>query len=183
MKIQGPINTKAVIAYCHSDKAYQEALKLAEKVYKTRKRNFTGINYFSHPTTVASLLLETATQSSQMVASALMDLLKFERVKPSTIQTTFGADVLVMVQTLTPVRKADGTPDWKAYGEQLQAAGYPIQTIKVAALLDHVCAIPKNKLSEAFEQLAEVDELLPYLQGANAELLRRLTVALRNARA
>lgn len=182
-KIQGPINSKAVIAYVQAEKSFKEALQLAEKLYKKHKRDYTGVAYFSHPTTVASLLLETAVQPTQMAASALEDMLLFERVKPSTILDKFGADVLSMVETLTPLFHVNGERDHKSHGERLQAAGYPVQTIKLASLLDHVCSVPKKKLSEAFKLLEEVDTLLPYLQGGNAELLRRLQAALRTARA
>lgn len=184
MKTQGPINSKAVIGYCHQEKLFKEALALVEKLYKKNyKRDFTGVPYFSHPTTVASLLLETAVQPKQMAAAALEDLLLFKRVKPETISEKFGDEVLGMVEALTPLFHVNGERDHAAHGERLTAAGYPVQTIKVASLLDHVCSVPKGNLAAAFKLFEEVEALLPYLGGANAELLRRLQAALRNARA
>lgn len=181
--VQGPINSKALVAYVQKDKAYANALMLVRKVFKKDKRDFTGVAYESHAMTVGSLLLEIQAQSSTMVASALMDLLAREKVKPATIEEQYGADALAAVQALTPSKLFTGDVDIKATGEKLQAAGNAIQTIKTAALLDHVCSVPRKHLSAAFKLLDTADGLLPYLKGGNSELLRRLTVAVRNARA
>lgn len=184
MKIaQGPINSKALVAYVQKDKAYEKALDLSRKLFKGDKRDYTGVQYISHAMTVGSLLLEIQAQASTMLASALQDLLARERVKPKTIEELFGAEALTNVKALTPVKLVNGDLDIKAYGEQLKAGGNAIQTIKTASLLDHVCSIPKKNLAGAFKLLEQVDGLLPYLEGGNAELLRRLSVALRNARA
>lgn len=183
MKTQGPINSKALIAYCHADKAYQEAMKLAEKLYKkVDKRDFTGISYFSHPTTVGSLLLESQAQSSLMVSSALEDMLARNKVKPATIQAMFGDTVLAMVEALTPVR-VNGELDLEAYGQRLRAGGYPVQTVKLASMLDHACSVPRKQLSRAFKLFDEIEGLLPYLQAGNTELFKRVQVVLRASRA
>lgn len=182
IQTKGPINAKAVIGYVHREKSFKEALALAEKLFKKDKRKYTRIAYFSHPTTVASLLLETAVQPAQMVAAALEEMLVFNKLALTTIANKFGGPVAAMVTALTPVMGANAV-DYKAYGENLQNAGYPVQTIKVASLLDHLCSVPKGKLAEAFKLVEEVEALLPYLGGANAELLRRLQAVLRNARA
>lgn len=181
--VQGPINSKALVGYVQKEKPYAEALMLVRKVFKKDKREYTGVAYESHAMTVGSLLLEIQAQSSTMIASALMDLLAREKVKPSTIEEKWGAVALANVQALTPVKLFTGDVDIKATGEKLQAAGNAIQTIKTAALLDHVCSMPKKNLSAAFKLLDIADGLLPYLEGGNAELLRRLTALVRNARA
>lgn len=187
MKItsNGPVNARALVGYAFQEKMFKDAMIVAEKLHAKKKRDYTGIGYFSHPSTVATLLLEQplSVNVEMMAAAALEDMLAFERIKPQSIETQFGARVLKMVQALTPVKHVNGQRDHKSFGEQLQAGGYDVVTIKLASLLDHVCSIPKKNLSSAFELFNEVDALLPYLHGGNSELLRRLEASLRSARA
>lgn len=182
-KAQGPINQKAVIAYAYKDKAYQKALELAKKLHKKHKRVHTGVEYLSHPLTVASLLLEIGVSSTAMVASALQDMLVMTNLKESTIRTEFGDAVADAVVALTPPA-ADAAPAaFDAYKAKLAGAGSEAQTIKIASLLDHVCAIPASKLVSEAPFLAKCDELLSVLTLGNAELARRTQAAIRRARA
>lgn len=182
-QVPGPINSKALVGYVQKDKAYEKALDLARKLYKGDKRDYTGVQYVSHAMTVGSLLLEIRAQSSTMVASALQDTLARDRLQPKTIAEMFGDEALANVQALTPPANLGDAASVQAYGEQLKAAGNAVQTIKTVSLLDHVCSVPRKKLGEAFKLFDQVQALLPWLEGGNAEMLRRLTVAVRNARA
>ena len=178
--ISGPINTQAFIAYARSNKAFEEAFNLATKLYAKQKREHTGIKYVSRPSTVASLLLDFAMQPATMVAAVLEETLHRTTLKPATIQSLFGPDVLALVQVLTPPDISDAAAV-KAHGEGLRAAGYQAQTVKIVSLLESAVAIPSNRLSACAPQLEHALALVPYLQGGNNELLERLQAALRRA--
>lgn len=182
-KAQGPINQKAVIGYCYKDKSYAKALELAKKLYKKVKRNHTGLEYLSHPLTVATLLLEVGVSAEAMQASALQDTLSRTTLKEATIRADFGDAVADMVVALTPAKGADGKVDVDAYQAQLVAGGPEVQTIKLASLLDDVCAIPAAKLAAESEMLEQADKLAAAMTFGNAELARRVQAALRRARA
>lgn len=182
-KSPSPINSKAVIGYCYQDKAYQKALKLAEKLYAKVKRVHTGLDYLSHPLTVATLLLDVGVSSEAMQASALQDTLTKTTLKLSTIQAEFGTTVAQMVQALTPVQDASGQLDVAACKAALAAAGPEVQTIKLASLLDEVCAIPKGKLVVEAARIEQMADLAASLTFGNAELARRVQAAVRRARA
>lgn len=181
-KVSGPINTQTFIAYARRHKPFEEAFNLATKLYAKQKRDFTGIKYISHPSTVASLLLDYQLPAHTMVAAVLEETLSRTNLKAATIENLFGAEVLALVQALTPGELA-GSEARQAYGEQIRAAGYQAQTVKLASILDHVCAIPAKRLSESVDNLNAWADLLPYLVGGNAELHERLTAAIRRARA
>ncbi|CAB5514468.1 hypothetical protein LMG26857_03527 [Achromobacter anxifer] len=181
-KVSGPINTQAFIAYARQHKPFEEAYNLATKLYAKQKRDFTGIKYISHPSTVAALLLDYQLPAATMVAAVLEDTLSRTSLKPATIEKLFGAEVLALVQALTPGDQR-GAEALKEYGERIRAAGYQAQTVKIVSVLDHLCAIPANRLSASIDNLEAWTTLLPYLSGGNAQLLERLTAALRRARA
>lgn len=181
-KSPSPINSKAIIGYCYQDKAYQKALKLAEKLYAQVKRVHTGVEYLSHPLTVATLLLEIGVSSQAMQASALQDTLTKTTLKLSTIQAEFGEAVAQMVQALTPVLGASGELDVEAYKAALASAGPEVQTIKLASILDEVCAIPKHKLAAEAARIELLADLANSLTFGNAELARRIQAAVRRAR-
>lgn len=182
-KTQGPINSKAVIAYCYQDKSYAKALELAKKLYKKVKRDHTGVEYLSHPLTVATLLLEIGVSSEAMQASALQDTLTKTTLKETTIRAEFGDAVANLVAALTPVKGADGKVDVDAYKAALLAAGPEAQTIKLASILDDVCSIPSGKLVAEADRLATAADIAGALTFGNAEIARRVQVALRRARA
>ncbi len=185
MTKQGPINSKAVIAYCYKDKSYAKALELAKKLYKGAKRAHTGVEYLSHPLTVASLLLEIGGFSSEaMQASALQDAQGGNTtLKPTTIRTVFGDAVANLVDALTPVKDAEGNVDLAAYKAALIAAGPEAQTIKLASILDDVCSIPGAKLAGESGRIAVLADVAAALTDGNAEIARRVQAAIRRARA
>lgn len=181
-KAHGPINQKAVIAYCYKDAQYQKALELAKKLYKKQKRKHTGIEYLSHPLTVASLLLELGVSSTAMVVSALQDMLVLTNLKESTIRAQFGDVIADKVVALTPPTD-DSAEAFQAYKSKLAGADHEVQTVKLAALLDDICAIPKAHLVADAPFLAKCSEIVESLNLGNAELARRVQAALRRARA
>lgn len=182
-KVQGPINHKAVIAYCYQDATYKKALELAKKLYRKDKRKHTGVEYLSHPLTVASLLLEVGVSGEAMVVSALQDTLSRTSLKESTLRAEFGDAIADQVVALTPVTGADGALDVAAYTGRLQAAGPAIQTIKLASILDEVCAIPAGKLSAEADFISGCAVIAGAMTLGNAEIARRVQAALRRARA
>lgn len=182
-KFQGPINQKAVIAYCYQDKAYKQALELAKALYKKKKRKYTGVDYLSHPLTVASLLLEAKVSSFAMVVSALQDVLTQSNLKISTVANDFGQDVADAVTTLTPIYHPDGQLHLAAYVPALMAASPELQTIKLASLLDEICSIPAGRLVHEAGFLFYAAEIASALDKGDAELKRRVSAAIRRAHA
>lgn len=182
-KVQGPINQKAVIAACHKHKPLQHALELAKKLYKNTKRAHTGIEYLSHPLTVISLLLEAGASQTALVAAALQDTLAQTTLKESTIRDQFGDDVANMVVALTATVDSVGYVHVEAYRDQLVAANPEVQTIKLAAILDEICAIPAKNLFAQADFINASAELAGALTQGNAEIARRVQAALRRARA
>lgn len=182
-KVQGPINQKAVIAAAHKSKALQQALELAKKLYKKHKRKHTGIEYLSHPLTVISLLLEAGASQTALVTAALQDTLSATTLKESTIRDMFGDDVANQVVTLTATVDSIGYVHVEAYRAQLAAANPEVQTIKLAAILDDICAIPAKNLVAEADFISASAELAAGLTLGNAELARRVQAALRRARA
>lgn len=183
-KVQGPINHKAVISHCYKDKTYKKALELAKKLYSKQKRKHTGVEYLSHPLTVASLLLEIGASDEALVVSALEDVLSRTTLKESTLRKEFGDSVADKVLALTPFRTPDGELNKGMYAINLVSAGTDVQNIKLASILDEVCAIPANKLAEEAEFLATCAQLTSALVGmGNPELGRRVQAAIRRARA
>jgi (p)ppGpp synthase/HD superfamily hydrolase len=182
-KVQGPINHKAVIAHCYADKAYKQALELAKKLYKKDKRKHTGIEYLSHPLTVASLLLEVGVSGEALVVSALQDTLTRTALKESSIRTEFGDAVADQVVALTPVKRINGELDLDAYKAKLAGLNADLQTVKLASILDDVCAIPAGKLAAESDLINTSFEIAGVLTAGNAEIARRVQAALRRARA
>jgi (p)ppGpp synthase/HD superfamily hydrolase len=182
-KVQGPINHKAVIAHCYADKAYKQALELAKKLYKKDKRKHTGIDYLSHPLTVASLLLEVGASGDALVVSALQDTLSRTALKESTIRAEFGDIVADHVVALTPVKSVNGELDLEAYKAKLAGLTTHFQSVKLASILDEVCAIPAAKLAAESDLINTSFEIAGVLTAGNAELARRVQAALRRARA
>ena len=178
-KVQGPINHKAVIAACHKYKPLQLALELAKKLYKKDKRKHTGIEYLSHPLTVISLLLEVGAAPDALVVAALQDTLSRTTLKESTIRAQFGDAIAEQVVALTQA----GAQDVTAYKAQLASTSPEVQTIKLASVLDHICAIPAAKLTAEAAFIGELADIAGVLAMGNAEIARRVQAALRRARA
>lgn len=177
-----PVNSKAMIAYAKQEPVFKEALDLAKKVYQKDRRMYSGIEYLSHPLTVASLLHEFAVQPSTMVLAVLEEVLARTQLTAAAIREQFGDAIADKVVAITPPKKS--TPETlQEYTERLKAADADVKTVKLASLLDHVCSIPSNKLKHAAGFLADCKVMLPALEGGNAELMRRLTSALRRATA
>lgn len=177
-----PVNSSAIIAYAKQEPVFKQALDLAKKVYQKDRRMYTGIEYLSHPLTVASLLHEFAVQPTTMVLAALEEVLARTPLTEAAIREQFGDAIANKVVAITPPKKS--TPETlQEYTERLKAADSDLKTVKLASLLDHICSIPSNKLKHAAGFLADCKIMLPALEGGNKELMRRVTGALRRASA
>jgi (p)ppGpp synthase/HD superfamily hydrolase len=177
-KAQGPINQKAVIAACHQHKPLQQALELAKKLYKKEKRKHTGIEYLSHPLTVISLLLDVNAPQESLVVAALQDTLAITTLKNSTLRSLFGDAVADQVIALT---QAGDTHE--AYKAKLAGSTSEVQTIKLASILDNICAIPAKSLASEVDFINAAADIAGALVLGNAEIARRVQAALRRARA
>ena len=178
-----PVNSKALIAYAHVNKTFSTALQLAVKLYKKDKRQWSGVPYVSHAMTVASLLLELKAPSNVMVVAALQDMLQRNALTEATMRKEFGDEITDMVRALSKPKAVEGSDVVQAYLAQLAGASDEVKTVKLASLLDMVCAVPRKKMTDPAVQalLADARTLLPSLVGGSPELTRRVTLILRRA--
>ena len=179
--VNGPVNSRAVIAYCHREKTYAKALELAKKLYKGQKREFTGFEYLSHPLIVSTLLLEVQAPRDTLLAAALQDTLAHTTLKETTLRSEYGDEVASMVLALTAPRLENGNVDVDSYKAQLAAASQEVKTVKLASLLDELAPLSEKYVKHARDLIALAADLLPVLEDGNAELFRRVQAALRRA--
>lgn len=175
-QIDGPINQKALIAYSQGNPTYAKALKLTVKLFEKDKRPFTGLKYASHAMTVATVLLDVRADLKTMTVSALQDVLKKSSVTEESIAADYGDDVLALVKALQPGEDQD------AHIAALVDADVIVHTVLAASLLDEVCSVPRKvvKTPEAQAIFARAAAYTPALTKANPEVLRRLSVVVKN---
>lgn len=137
------------------------------------KRRYTGEPYIVHPAAVVALLKEHGHQDPVLLASAwLHDVVEGTEVELSEIRAAFGAEVAEYVGLLTDdplevgprrVRKARTVA-------RLGAAPAPVQTIKLADLIDNTKTIVQHDPGFARIYLGEKEELLGALRQGDARL-------------
>lgn len=179
--VNGPLNSRAVIAYCHREKTYAKALELAKKLYKGQKREFTDFEFLSHPLIVSTLLLEVNSPLSTMLTAALQDTLARTTLKESTLRSEYGDEVANAVVELTAPRLDSGEIDVQAYKVRLASANAEVKTVKLASLLDELAPLSEKYAKRASSLIGLVAEVLPVLEGGHPELFRRVQAALRRA--
>src|SRR5262249_34177238 len=85
----------------------QASVKLVSDAYAFSKkshgeqRRYSGDLYFSHPAEVGFLLATIGMDPETIAAGLLHDVIEDAGVKPSTVETEFGSDVLLLVQGVT----------------------------------------------------------------------------------
>lgn len=178
-----PVNSKALIAYAHVNKTFSTALQLAVKLYKKDKRQWSGVPYVSHAMTVASLLLEIKAPADIMVVAALQDMLQRNALTEAVMRKDFGDAITDMVVALSKPKVAEGEDANLAFFNQLASSTDEVKTVKLASLLDMVCAVPRKKMADPAVQalLSDARAILPSLVGGSPELNRRVTLILRRA--
>ena len=77
-----------------------KAYELSQEAHKDQKR-YSGEPYFTHPAEVGYLLAEAGMDSQAISAGLLHDTIEDAGVKPETIETEFGKDVLRLVEGVT----------------------------------------------------------------------------------
>lgn len=177
-----PVNAQALIAYVKAEPVFKAALDKAKSLYAKDRRNYTGIAYVSHPMTVASVLLEFPVTAETMAIAALEEVLARTRFTEVELREQFGDVVADAVVALTPP-KTSTQADLVAYGARLAGTTPAVQSVKLASMLDHICAIPTGKLKNAAGTMANFKVILPSLTAGDAELMRRVANALRRATA
>jgi len=180
-KTVSPVNAKALIAHARLEKPFYDALQLAKQLYAKQKRAHSGVEYLSRPLTVASLLLDHKYATPVLVAGVLGEALVRTTLKPTTLREKFGPEVADMVELLTPPKEVEGEA-WDAYVQRLAAATPEVQSIKMAELLEGICALPRKELSNEFAFLARCEQIAAAMPMANEELSRRVMVLIRAAR-
>lgn len=177
----GPINARALVAATYRNPALKAALELARSRYNKKFRpHLKRVEFLSHALTVGTLLLEQGADSDTLVAGILEDIVTVGGISLAQIGSQFGPVVAAHVAALTPVT-VDGEIDFHAYGVALKAAGRAVQTVKLASMLDEVCALPSKALVVESVRLAQYQALQQFLSDGDAELNRRLAGALHRA--
>ncbi len=77
-----------------------KAYEFSKEAHKDQKR-YSGDNYFVHPAEVGYLLAQVGMDPQTIAAGLLHDTIEDAGVKPLTIETDFGRDVLTLVQGVT----------------------------------------------------------------------------------
>lgn len=77
-----------------------KAYEFSKEAHKDQKR-YSGDNYFVHPAEVGFLLAQVGMDPQTIAAGLLHDTIEDAGVKPATIETDFGRDVLTLVQGVT----------------------------------------------------------------------------------
>lgn len=170
-----PVNSKALIALSQKNKTFAQAMKLIIKLYKGQARPYTGLRYDSHPLTVGSLLLDRGLDEATVLVAILADVLHASSLKEATLRDLFGDAVADRVVALTP------EPNHAAYLARLMDLDGDTQSIKIASLLDEVCAIPERNQAEAAQYKAFAALAHRHLELADTDLRDRLGMALAHA--
>lgn len=176
---QGPINANALIVYCNKNKQYAKALKQVTELYKKTKRKYTNLNYVSHALTVGTTALTLNLSPEAMILSALEDVTAKAKLDSEKIGELYGLDIQKAVHLITPVLDEQGLINMPLYINNLKCLPPDMQTIKLISLLDHVAAIPKNKLKENTELFDNARLILESLDQGNEQIKSRLLRLLR----
>ncbi|WP_172415111.1 HD domain-containing protein [Comamonas thiooxydans] len=177
------IDKKALIAAIKKDPVFQKAMEYAKEAYKKDRRAYTGIDYFSHPMTVTSLLGKFDASSHALVLAALEEVVSRGKRTVAQVRAEFGDAVASDVAVLTAPQDTSQTA-LEGYRDRLAAASADVQLVKLASMLDHIVAIPSNKLKHAAGAfLADFKVILPGLAKGDQDLFSRVQGALRRASA
>jgi (p)ppGpp synthase/HD superfamily hydrolase len=141
-----------------------------------QRRKYTGEPYIAHPRAVAALVREAAQGDETIAAALLHDVVEDTPVTLSDVRAEFGGYVAQLVDELTDrASRAIGNraarKRWEA--GRLAKASAPAKTVKVADLIDNAASIVRHDPGFAKVYLAEMQQLLGVLEGADRRLLAR----------
>jgi (p)ppGpp synthase/HD superfamily hydrolase len=136
-------------------------------------RKYTGEPYINHCIEVANYVRNADGSSEMIAASLLHDTVEDTPTTIGEIYKEFGAEVGFYVQCMTDVAvKEDGNRATRKRIERMRLSMAPrnVKTIKLADMLSNGKDIVKHDSRFAKTYMAELSELLPYLEMGDTNL-------------
>jgi (p)ppGpp synthase/HD superfamily hydrolase len=151
----------------------QRAKEFALKSHFGQKRKYSGVDYITHPESVANIVRSVEHTEEMLAAAWLHDVVEDCNVSTYDILENFGYTVQQYVYWLTDVSLPRyGNRARRKEIDRLHIAVAPreAKTIKLADLLDNTSTIVKYDPEFAKVYLKEKVELLGVLKTGNSEL-------------
>lgn len=156
----------------------KKALRFATDAHEGQKRKYTGEPYINHPIAVCELV-KTVNHNKYMLAAALLhDTVEDTDTSIKDIEKEFGDIIAIFVNGLTDVSRPEhgNRAARKEIDRQHLAKGLPpIQTIKLADLIDNTSSIVRYDPDFAKVYMAEKKLLLQVLVNGDPELHKQAT--------
>lgn len=148
--------------------------------HKGQKRKYTDEPYIVHPEAVARLVSFTdiGDVDDAIDAAYLHDVVEDCGVSLATIEEDFGKQVALYVDLLSDMQTpADGNRAFRKAVtlKRLSTAGYVVQTIKYADIIDNCASIFERDPDFAVVYRKECLELIEAMKNGNP-LLRRIAI-------
>lgn len=141
-------------------------------------RKYTREPYIRHPIAVAEMVRRALPHDLNAIRAALLhDVVEDTPITLAAIREHFGEDVAQLVDALTDYQTpADGNRAFrkKNYREKIGASCPRAKTIKIADCLHNGRDIAKYDPRFALTYLQEIEELVPFLEEGDRELLQQL---------
>lgn len=146
-----------------------------------QRRKGTNEPYIYHPMRVAKTIQQFLPNDHNLIRAAwLHDVVEDTGVDISTIQKHFGDDVSRLVDSVTDYQTpADGNRVRRKYFYRVKIGhgDSRVKSLKTADALDNVIGISSLDPKFAVTYINEIDDLIPFLEGAEPSLLRKLKTA------
>jgi (p)ppGpp synthase/HD superfamily hydrolase len=152
-----------------------EAFCIAAHEAIRQKRKYTGLNYYTHPIEVASMVREVGGTEEMVAAAYLHDVVEDTGVCLQYIDMIFGGVVGNYVKLLTDVSKPeDGNRAARKKIDRDHIAKAPpeVQTIKLADLISNSRSIEKHDPEFAKVYMKEKSALLEVLCDGDESLYK-----------
>ena len=151
-----------------------KALEFATKAHKGQLRKYTGEPYVNHCIAVAGTVAKVDGRSDSMIAAALLhDTVEDTDTTIEDIKREFGEIVAIFVDGLTDISKPeDGKRKIRKEidRQHLKDSLPPIQTIKLADLIDNSASITEYDQGFAKVYMSEKRLLLEVLTEGDQDL-------------
>lgn len=153
----------------------EKARKFAIEAHGQQVRKYTGEPYWHHCQAVAELVASTGADTDTVAAAWLHDTVEDCEVDVATIGNVFNGRIAMFVYYLTDTPKGYGNRRERKDRDvnRLATAPAPVQTIKLADLIDNTSSIVEHDPQFAKLYLAEKRTLLSVLTKGNSDLYSR----------
>lgn len=137
-----------------------------------QRRKYTNEPYVFHPRAVAALVRTVPHTEDMLIAALLHDVVEDTPVTCADVRSEFGGHVAAVVDQLTERRRGAHRTERKNF-EVMRLARAPreVKTVKLADLIDNAASIVAHDRGFARVYLAEMQRLVPALEGGDERLL------------